>query len=302
MDEKPMKRGTILITGAGGFTGKHACEHFSRNGCEVIAVVRTKPEAAPFGTITVCDLTDPEQINNLIDYARPDYVLHLSGRNSVPESWHNPVAYLEANTLATLYLLNALRQIPECRIVVAGSMLNFPVSEDPRPPHPYSLSKTMQVFLTKSWLYLFDQQILIAQPSNLIGPGFSNGVCGLLARKIASLEKGMDATPFKLSSLLERRDYVDVRDAVAAYGRVLIQGTPGKVYPIGIGVTRSLEEMVNVYRSLTGSFLPVEVGQSVIPKPPPAVDMEPMQSLGWTPDIAFEQSLCDTLQFYRDQT
>jgi nucleoside-diphosphate-sugar epimerase len=302
MDEIPMKRGTILITGAGGFTGKHACEHFSRNGCEVIAVVRTKPEVAPIGTLAVCDLTDPEQVSYLVEHARPDYVLHLSGRNSVPESWQNPVTYLEANMLATLYLLNALRQYPDCRIVIAGSTLSFPISEDPRPPHPYSLSKTMQVFLTKSWRYLFDQQILIAQPSNLIGPGVSNGVCGLLARKIAALEKGMEATPFNLSSLIERRDYVDVRDAVAAYERVLIHGTPGKVYPIGIGATRSLEEMVNVYRTLTGSSLPIEIGQSVMPKQPLPVDMEPMQSLGWTPEIAFEQSLSDTLQFYRDQT
>ncbi|SEC69183.1 NAD-dependent epimerase/dehydratase family protein [Paenibacillus sp. GP183] len=302
MDEKPMKRGTILITGAGGFTGRHACEQFSRSGYEIIAVVRTKPEVAPIGSLAVCDLTDPEQINHLIDLAKPDYVLHLSGRNSVPESWLNPVAYLEANMLATLYLLNALRPFPDCRIVIAGSMLNFPLSEDPRPPHPYSLSKTMQVFFTKSWQYLFDQQILIAQPSNLIGPGFSNGVCGLLARKIAALEKGMDASPFKLSSLVERRDYVDVRDAVAAYERVLFHGTPGKVYSIGTGATSSLEEMVNVYGTLTVCSLPIEIGQSAIPKQPHTVDMEPMRSLGWTPDIPFKQSLSDTLQFYRDQS
>ena len=37
--------------------------------------------------------------------------------------------------------------------------------------NPYSLSKTMQVIIAEAWGGLMDSNIIIAKPSNLIGPG-----------------------------------------------------------------------------------------------------------------------------------
>ena len=35
-----------------------------------------------------------------------------------------------------------------------------------------------------------DSNIIIAKPSNLIGPGVSNGICSILAKKIIDIESG----------------------------------------------------------------------------------------------------------------
>ena len=56
--------------------------------------------------------------------------------------------------------------------------------------NPYSLSKTMQVIIAEAWGGLMDSNIIIAKPSNLIGPGVSNGVCSILAKKMIDIRIG----------------------------------------------------------------------------------------------------------------
>jgi GDP-4-dehydro-6-deoxy-D-mannose reductase len=291
----------IMITGANGFTGRHACNHFSEKGMEVFGIVRREDGLRMNVAVAVCDLTNKDQVEQLVHQIQPDYVLHLAGRNAVSDSWKDPVSFIETNLIATVYLLSALRAAAHCRIVVAGSMLNFPLSDSPRPPHPYSLSKTMQVLAAQSWGHLFGQQVMIAQPANLIGPGFSNGVCALIARKIVNYERGTDLSPFKLSSLVEERDYLDIRDAVRAYEKILINGTIGTVYPMGSGQTHSLGDMITVFQALTPKALPLDVGQLPDYIPPALVDMTLMKSFGWEPGIPFKNSLEDVLNFFRNQ-
>jgi GDP-4-dehydro-6-deoxy-D-mannose reductase len=301
MDAVLMTLPKIMITGANGFTGRHACNHFSERGMEVTGIVRKEEGLHLKASIAVCDLTNKDQVEQLVRRIQPDYVLHLAGRNAVSDSWKEPVSFIETNLMATVYLLSALRTAAHCRIVVAGSMLSFPLNDSPRPPHPYSLSKTMQVLAAQSWGHLFEQQVIIAQPANLIGPGFSNGVCGLIARKIVNYERGTDLSPFKLSSLVEERDYLDIRDAVFAYEKILINGKRGNVYPIGSGQTHSLGDMIAVFQTMTPKALPLEVGQLSHYIPPAPVDLTHIKALNWEPSISFKKSLEDVLNFFRNQ-
>ena len=40
----------------------------------------------------------------------------------------------------------------------------------------------MQVIIAEAWGELMGSNIIIAKPSNLIGPGVSNGICSILAK------------------------------------------------------------------------------------------------------------------------
>jgi nucleoside-diphosphate-sugar epimerase len=295
----------ILITGASGFTGQHAVKHFSAIGMDVTAVVRCKgrlmDQALNDCKIVTCDLTDRQQMELLIQAVRPEYVLHLAGRNSVFDSWNEPVNYVETNMMSTIYLLDALRRLDlaSSRILIVGSMLNFNLSASPKPPHPYSLSKTFQVIAAQSWGTLFHQQIMVAQPSNLIGAGYSNGICGLLANYIARRESGTEENTFRLSSLTEVRDFLDVRDAVHSYEKILLQGLPNSVYCIGSGLNRSLGDMIQVFQSIAAIPLQLEIGHVKNRSAPDPIDLSAIRGLGWKPVIPFEQSIKDSLQFYR---
>lgn len=295
-----MKESTVLITGAGGFTGRHACRHFAAHGYSVAAAVRREDGDPPEGRLYICDLTDKAEVRRLVDQTKPRFVLHLAGRNAVADSWKDPLGCMEANLLSTLHLLEALRGLENCRLLVAGSMLGFELSDSPQPLHPYSLAKTLQVLTAQAWSFLYSQEVLVAKPSNLIGPGRSNGISGLLAARIARWEKGTDTSVFRLSSWHEERDYLDVRDAVSAYRFILEAGQSGVVYPVCSGVMRSLGDLVVTYRELTSIPLPIEVGQTTPLPPPPPMDAAMTQALGWSPVFPFAQSLSDALAFCRE--
>jgi GDP-4-dehydro-6-deoxy-D-mannose reductase len=255
-----MKR--VLITGARGFTGRHACRFFAASGWDVVAVSsgrrslhspappatedRGREECGPLPPLApggaeegrsgglreaVCDLTDREAVRRLVRDAAPDAVLHLAGQNAVDRSWREPDLTLAANALSTAYLLQAFRECREDgRALVIGSMLREPPEA---PSHPYAFSKAVQASTALAWHRWYGLQVLVAEPCNLIGPGGSGGICGKIARWAAEAEAAGPAgfSPFKLSSLTEQRDYLDVRDAVRAYEILLRRGAAGTAYP-----------------------------------------------------------------------
>ena len=79
-----------------------------------------------------------------------------------------------------------------------------------------------------------DSNIIIAKPSNLIGPGESNGICSILAKKMIDIESGRSKAIIEVNSLKDSRDFLDVRDAIKAYHVLLRDGINGKQYNIWI--------------------------------------------------------------------
>ncbi|TYR81748.1 NAD-dependent epimerase/dehydratase family protein [Priestia megaterium] len=290
----------ILITGANGFTGQHACDHFSKLGFDVTAVTRSKNVHAQV-PIEHCELTDKEAVRTLIKKVKPQYLLHLAGQNHVGESWVNPLSSIEVNVMSTLYLLEALRQeqLP-CKVVVVGSALQFAPQDLSTLTHPYSLSKTLQILIAQSWGMLYNINVVIAQPSNLIGPGLSNGVCSIFARKIVDMEEEKMEKVLEVNNLKVQRDFIDVRDVIIAYEKILKKGKSGEVYRICSGKSRSLEEVINELQSLTTVDFKIKTEQSNHAEQLVEIQPSKMMELGWKPVIQLKSSLNDILNFYRD--
>ncbi|EXX89137.1 UDP-2-acetamido-2,6-dideoxy-hexulose 4-reductase, partial [Paenibacillus darwinianus] len=171
-----MRGRTILITGAAGFSGLHACAYFASpagGGMKVIGVVRDAGHARAVevertcASLDVCELTDGEAVRRLLVKHRPDYLLHLAGLNAVGPSWNAPALFLESNLMSTVHVLEAVRRLANgCRTLVAGSLLRneWPgggAAPDPR--HPYGLSKTMQVSAVRCWHQLYGSDALVAE-------------------------------------------------------------------------------------------------------------------------------------------
>lgn len=299
-----MKSRKILITGANGFTGRHAIDYFSKMSIDVVAVVKTASLMIQHQNVHFeeCDLTNELAVNELIKKNKPQYVLHLAGKSSVEESWKIPACYIKTNVLSTLNLLEALRiYCPESKTVIVGSALQFEPQSTFSPAHPYSLSKGLQVLVAESWKQLFEMDITIAKPSNLIGPGYSNGVCSVFARKILEMETGKIQPIFEVSDLLASRDFVDVRDVIRAYDFLLKMDTIEEVYEICTGIPRTLEEIIKTLQSMTNIKFLIEDKKNSLKQYSPIMDNSKMRALNWEPLIPFEKSIYDTLQFYRRQ-
>jgi len=292
----------LLITGANGFTGKHACRHFLNTGFEIIAVTRTDFFSKEIQT-TNCDLTNKEDVIRMIKKFKPNYLLHLAGQNHVGKSWIDPISSLEANFLSTLYLVESLRYInPNCKVIIVGSALQFDPQDISALTSPYSLSKTLQVLISQAWEVLYKLPIIIAKPSNLIGPGVSNGVCSIFARKIVEMEKRDTEKVIEVINLHAQRDFIDVRDVVTAYETLFKKGSSGEVYDIASGQSKSLEEVINTFKPLTGvNFeLKSQIHDQVEKKV--EIETDKLTNLGWGPQFPFEVSLVDILTFYRGNT
>ncbi|GAA0133335.1 NAD-dependent epimerase/dehydratase family protein [Paenibacillus sp. YSY-4.3] len=299
----------VLVTGAAGFTGQHACKRLAEKGYRVAAIVRSRSSLKALPLIKhvdyyVCDLNRPTEIHEAVQRISPGYVLHLAGKNSVPESWENPLLYMESNIMGTVYLLNALHQHGGTPILIAGSRLKFDLSFPIEPTHPYGLSKSIQEVVSLAWGELFHQHVILAEPCNLIGPGPSTGICSLLAGYIAALERGESRPRFRLSSANAKRDFLDVRDAVDAYELLLRQGSAGKVYPVCSGVERRLGDVCKSFINMARIPCPLEeVGtegaEEGISESASLIQPELLSEMGWSPLIPWETSVSDILQYYR---
>src|SRR5690606_9791896 len=135
------------------------------------------------------------------------------------------------------------------------------------------------------------------------GPGASGGLCGLLANHISLWEIGLIDQPFRFSSLTEKRDYLDVRDAVAAYEKILLHGESGALYRFGSGNVRSIGEVLTTFTDAVGDVFPyVDAQQPPRDPDPPVLSLESVSRLGWQPLIPFSQSVQDILEDARLRT
>lgn len=280
---------TILITGGDGFTGQHASDYFAKKGYDVYTTSR-KYETKKIYKI---DLLNKREVFEMIKQIQPDYVLHLAGQNDVQTSWAEPLLTFETNAMITLYLLEAVRTYcPNAKVLVVGSILE-------ESSHPYGFSKWIQHVIAKKWAEFFQLNVVMANPVNLIGPGFSNGVCAKFAKKIVMAELTSNSCQFNISNLKIKRDFLDVRDAVRGYELLLQKGENGKAYDVGTGKLITLADIVQAYKNLTTITIALVNENKPLQETKLFANPLPLQSLGWQQKYTLTNSLRDCLHFFR---
>src|SRR5579883_2669514 len=117
----------VLVTGAAGFIGYHACRRLvETNRCDVLGTdnmneyysVELKrarlQQLEPFEKFRFikAELADTTAMAGLFKTFRPDYVIHLGAQAGVRYSMENPAAYVESKITGFLNILEAARQFP----------------------------------------------------------------------------------------------------------------------------------------------------------------------------------------------
>lgn len=283
----------VLVLGATGFTGRHAVHYFQQEGYHVFGTTRTKDHPH----LIHLDMTDREKIFQLIKSLHCDYILNLVGQNMVTRSWESPLTTVDVNFTATLHLLEACRMYqPNTKIIIIGSALE----DDKQTIHPYGISKSLQSQLAKHWAHLFNLKIVMVRLTNLIGPGFSTGVCSSFAKQIVKLEKNCcENRKLSIMNREIKRDFLDVRDAVRAYELLLKKGQSKTVYEVGTGKSISLIHVVETLRELTDYPFLVDIQERPTQIETIKLNINKLSNLGWKPTYSLRQSLLDSLNFYR---
>lgn len=238
---------TLLLTGAGGFVGKHVLAAIDRGEFGDVTALLLPP-----GT----DLRDEAALDRALESACPDLVLHLAAQSFVPRSFENPEETLQINLIGTLHLLRALqRRGFEGRFLYVSSgdiygkvaEASLPVTEElmPEPRNPYAVSKWAAEQLCLQWHRSEKLDVVVARPFNHVGPGQdARFVLPSLARQVIAVATGMQPPVIEAGDIDTTRDFSDVRDVVSAYAALLDRGLPGETYIVASGVEHRVRDLL----------------------------------------------------------
>jgi GDP-4-dehydro-6-deoxy-D-mannose reductase len=309
----------ILITGISGFAGSFLADSLLQQPDVNLTGVIFGPEdhapRHPRLTRVNADLSDPARTLEIVRDAQPDQIYHLAAQAFVPEAWSDPWATLANNIRAQVNILNAVAQLGQnARILVVGTSEEYghvaanhlPIREDTplRPDNPYAVSKIAQDFLGLQYHLSHDLYTIRVRPFNHIGPRQSDRfVAANFARQIAEIEAGQREPVVHVGNLQAVRDFTDVRDMMRAYVLALTHGEAGEVYNIGSGQPRAIQELLDTYLRISGVTVRVEPEPArlrVSDTPVAYCDATKFRTrTGWAPTIPFEQTLRDTLEYWR---
>lgn len=306
-----------LITGMNGFVGKYLQQALKAQGYTVAGTYLPVGDTAMGAEYYPVDLLQPQQIAEAIQAYQPDEIYHLAGQSAVALSWAKPAMTMEINVNGTINLLEAVRQYkPDCKVLIVGSSDEYgPVAEADcpvdethplSPVSPYGISKLTQEKVAQLYAKAYGMAVLMVRPFNHIGPGQSTGfVVADFASRIADIEKGKTQPVLQVGNLHSYRDFTDVEDVVAAYILLMQHGAYGEVYNVGSGKALEIQSILEMLLSMSAVEIAVEIDQNKYrPVDVPLVvcdNTKLVQATGWQPQKPLQQTLLETLNYWREQ-
>ena len=313
----------VLITGITGFVGSHLAEYcLGRDGeVEVVGICRWRSRRENIEHLgdsidmRECDLRDASSVKQLLGDVRPERIFHLAAQSYVPSSWNSPAETITTNVIGQLNIFEAMRELElDARIQIAGSSEEYglvhpheaPITEDNplRPLSPYAVSKVTQDTLAYQYFQSYGLKAIRTRAFNHTGPRRGDVfVTSNFAKQIAQIEAGRREPVLLVGDLTPERDFTDVRDIVRAYWLCLEHCEPGEVYNVASGKAYRIQEVLDML--LSHSDMEIEVREDPSRLRPSDVPLllgdntKFCEATGWKPEIPFEQTAKDLLDYWR---
>lgn len=307
-----------LVIGAAGFVGSYLIDEMHSCGMDAYATKlsheRLEHECAKVYDL---DILDKEAIVTLLLEIRPDYIFHLAAQSSVGLSWKNPGLTVDVNIKGSINVMNAVRELYyKPRVLLIGSGEEYghirpgetPIKEDNllRPGNIYAATKACQNMIGSIYAQAYDMQLMMVRSFNHIGPGQAPMfVVSDFCKQVAEIEKGLREPVMHVGNLAAKRDFTDVRDVVKAYVRLIQQGVPGETYNMGSGHAMEIRKILDMIISMSEKEIQVETDPNKIrPVDVPIIeaDITKLNELtGWKPQITLEQTIRETLDYWRER-
>ncbi len=307
-----------LVTGGDGFVAAHLIPSLLRGGATVFG--GTLGGDAPSGSRAKswsedvewldADVADIGSLRAAIARARPEQIVHLAAQSSVRKSMDAPLLTWDINATGTLRLMMALRALaPSATLLVVSSAevdgnvssANQPLAEyrplAPRSPYGASKAAAEMAALHSATAA---QRVIVARSFNPTGAGqdTSFALPGF-ARQLVSIKKGEAPPVLEVGNLEVRRDFLDVRDVVAAYQVLLARGQSGTVYNVCSGTAPPLRSLVERMIELSGAEARIQVEAARLRAadiPELRGDATRLRSLGWRQTHSTDEMLSALLQ------
>lgn len=305
-----------LIIGSAGFVGGYLIKELNSAGYEVHASCLPNEKINGECSVHNLDILQKECISELLGSVLPDVVFHLAAQSSVALSWKKPQLTAEINVIGAINVLEALRECPkkDIRLVMIGSGEEYgfirdgscPLKED-EPLHPgniYAATKVCQEMTGEIYARAYSMDIVMVRAFNHSGPEQADMfVISDFCHQIAEIESGSREPVMSVGNLSAMRDFTDVRDVVKAYRLLAEKGKSGKIYNVGRGKAVEIQYILDTALSLSEKTIevkrdPNKMRASDIPVIEPDVS-QIYSDTGWKAEISMEQTIKDTLDYWR---
>ncbi|MEM6642737.1 MAG: dTDP-glucose 4,6-dehydratase [Bacteroidota bacterium] len=319
----------VLITGGAGFIGSHVVRRFVKSKQYQVVNLDKLTYAGNLKNLSDIendnnyefvkgDICDHELVAGLFKKFGFDGVIHLAAESHVDRSITNPMAFIEANVIGTVTLLNVAKEYwsgaNDRRFYhvstdeVYGSLGAegfFLESTAYDPKSPYSASKAASDHFVRAYGNTYDLPYVISNCSNNYGPNhFPEKLIPLMIHNIRA------GKPLPVYGKGENiRDWLYVEDHARAIQLIFEKGENQETYNIGGFNEWKNIDLVHLLCDLMDQKMEYEVGTSrkliTFVKDRAghdlryAIDATKLQDkLGWEPSLQFEEGLAKTIDWY----
>ena len=329
---------SVLLTGAAGFIGYHVAQRLLTDGHHVVGVDNLSDYYDPalkqarldrltphpgFGFERV-DVSDRTATIQLFRRHRPTRVVHLAAQAGVRHSLTHPDAYVDANVVGFLNVLEGCRHQSVEHLVFAssssvyGANTRLPFSVHDNVDHPLSLyaaTKKANELMAHSYAHLYGLPCTGLRFFTVYGPwGRPDMALFLFTRAIL---EGRPIDVFNEGRM--QRDFTYVDDVVEGVVRILKKppvpdlawsgdrpdpGTsraPYRIYNIGNDRPVELLRYIEVLEKCLGrtakkNFLPLQPGDVPVTR----ADVDDLaRDFGYRPQTTVEEGIARFVEWYR---
>ena len=292
-----------LITGAGGMMGSHLYDALRDKDVLPTFYNSTLDKRE---TITqemeMLDVLHYERVKKVLSEVKPSVIYHLAAQSRPDVSFTDPARTVQINVVGTINLLQACAELGLKPLFINASSSavygdidwSTPPDEEShcRPLSPYGTSKLAQEHIVKNFNQMHDIPYVNVRIFNCTGPRKINDFVSDVCRRVVNKE-----FPLKVGNLDGLRSIVDVRDLVR--GLVLCENIKNETINLGSDVSHKIGDVLKLIAGDT----PYEVANYLLrPTDEPIIlgnINKAKDLLGWKQEITLEQTITDTLDYWR---
>jgi len=264
------------------------------------------------------DLTDQVSLINVLQEAKPDYIFHLAAQSYPKTSFDAPESTYDTNINGTSRLLESVKILgikPIIHVCASSEVFGrvpkekLPIDEECsfHPASPYAISKIGTDLVGRFYAEAYGLTVMTTRMFTHTGPRRGDVFAeSTFAKQIAMIEAGQIPPIIKVGNVKSLRTFADVRDAVRAYYMlVTINPTPGEYYNIGGKHVCTIEDMLNTLLGMTTYEGEIQIQIDPERLRPIDADLQVPDTTkftthtGWTPEIPFEKTMTDLLNYWR---
>ena len=313
----------ILITGGAGFIGSSLADSLLNEGNDIVVVDNFNDYYAyeikeanvkhnldnPHYHLYKIDLTDKNALKNVFAENNFDTVVHLAGRAGVRPSIERPEDYAESNILATIHILELMKDFNVKKLVFASSSSVYGnckaqiFSEDLKVTEPisqYAATKSACEQFCYTYHKLYNMDIVCLRFFTVYGPRQRPD---LAIHKFTDLISKHQPIPV-FGDGTTKRDYTYIDDIISGVkAAIAYNKTPYEIINLGGGEPVSLSQMIKTIETT--------LGEKAI------IDRKPMQKgdvdktvsdiskaqrlLGYNPQTRFSDGIAKFIKWWKNK-